>query len=56
VLSLAISSCPNDTFVFCHMTTRYKLTLNDVETLNRCAERGEFDILVARSVIYGVPR
>ncbi len=44
MLSLAISPCPNDTFVFATMTPRYRLTLDDVEALNARAEQGEFDI------------
>jgi 1,4-dihydroxy-6-naphthoate synthase len=44
MLSLAISPCPNDTFIFGSMARRYRLTLEDVETLNTRAERGAFDI------------
>jgi 1,4-dihydroxy-6-naphthoate synthase len=44
MLSLAISPCPNDTFVFARMAARYHLTLDDVEALNARAERGEFDV------------
>jgi 1,4-dihydroxy-6-naphthoate synthase len=44
MLSLAISPCPNDTFIFASMADRYRLALDDVEALNARAERGEFDI------------
>jgi 1,4-dihydroxy-6-naphthoate synthase len=44
MLTLAISPCPNDTFVFAAMADRYRLTLADVELLNASAERGDFDI------------
>lgn len=44
MLSLAISPCPNDTFIFASMVERYRLTLDDIETLNARAEHGEFDI------------
>ena len=44
MLSLAISPCPNDTFIFASMIDRYRSTLDDVEALNVRAERGEFDL------------
>lgn len=44
MLSLAISPCPNDTFIFASMIGRYRATLDDVEALNVRAERGEFDL------------
>ena len=44
MLSLAISPCPNDTFIFASMAGRYQVTLDDVEALNARAEAGEFDI------------
>ena len=44
MLSLAISPCPNDTFVFSSMVHNYALTIDDVESLNRRAEHAEFDI------------
>lgn len=53
MLSLAISPCPNDTFVFCGMADRYRLTLDDVEGLNRRAERGEFDLSKISVAAYG---
>jgi len=53
VLSLAISPCPNDTFIFCGMKDRYALTLDDVEALNRGAERGAFDIVKISAAAYG---
>ncbi|MFN2385092.1 MAG: MqnA/MqnD/SBP family protein [Thermoanaerobaculia bacterium] len=53
MLSLAISPCPNDTFVFCAMADRYRLTLDDVEALNRRAERGEFDLTKISVAAYG---
>lgn len=53
MLSLAISPCPNDTFVFCAMAGRYQLALDDVEALNRRAERGEFDVTKISVAAYG---
>jgi 1,4-dihydroxy-6-naphthoate synthase len=44
MLSLAISPCPNDTFIFASMIDRYRATLDDVEALNVRAEHGEFDL------------
>ena len=53
MLSLAISPCPNDTFVFCAMAARYRLTLDDVEALNRRAEDGEFDLTKISVAAFG---
>jgi 5,8-dihydroxy-2-naphthoate synthase len=53
MLSLAISPCPNDTFVFCAMADHYRLALDDVEALNRRAEEGEFDITKISVAAYG---
>lgn len=53
MLSLAISPCPNDTFIFCAMAGRYRLALDDVEALNRRAEHGEFDITKISVAAYG---
>jgi 1,4-dihydroxy-6-naphthoate synthase len=53
MLSLAISPCPNDTFVFCAMASRYQLALDDVETLNQRAECEEFDIVKISVAAYG---
>jgi 1,4-dihydroxy-6-naphthoate synthase len=53
MLSLAISPCPNDTFVFCAMAERYRLTLDDVEALNRRAETSEFDVTKISVAAYG---
>ena len=53
MLSLAISPCPNDTFIFCQMAARYRLELDDVESLNLRAERGEFDITKISVAAYG---
>lgn len=53
MLTLAISPCPNDTFIFCGMKDRYALTLDDVEALNRGAERGAFDIVKISAAAYG---
>ena len=53
MLSLAISPCPNDTFIFCAMAARYQLTLDDVEALNRRAEAGEFDVTKISVAAYG---
>lgn len=53
MLSLAISPCPNDTFIFCAMKDRYALVLDDVEALNRGAERGAFDVVKISAAAYG---
>lgn len=53
MLSLAISPCPNDTFVFHAMAGRYRLELDDVEALNRRAERGEFDVTKISVAAFG---
>ncbi|HUG52190.1 MAG TPA: 1,4-dihydroxy-6-naphthoate synthase [Vicinamibacteria bacterium] len=53
MLSLAISPCPNDTFVFWAMADRYRLCLDDVEALNRRAEGGEFDLTKISVAAYG---
>ena len=53
MLSLAISPCPNDTFIFCEMVPRYRLELDDVESLNLRAERGEFDVTKISVAAYG---
>jgi 1,4-dihydroxy-6-naphthoate synthase len=53
VLSLAISPCPNDTFVFAGLANAYRLTLDDVEALNMRAEQGEFDITKVSVAAYG---
>lgn len=53
MLSLAISPCPNDTFIFCAMAPNYALELDDVEALNQRAERGEFDLTKISVAAYG---
>lgn len=53
MLSLAISPCPNDTFIFCEMAPRYSLVLDDVESLNERAEHGEFDVTKISVAAYG---
>lgn len=53
MLSLAISPCPNDTFIFCAMKSRYSLVLDDVESLNERAERQEFDVTKISVAAYG---
>lgn len=53
MLTLAISPCPNDTFIFCGMKDRYALVLDDVEALNRGAEQGAFDIVKISVAAYG---
>jgi 1,4-dihydroxy-6-naphthoate synthase len=53
MLSLAISPCPNDTFIFAKMIDRYRVALDDVEALNERAERGEFDITKISAAAYG---
>ena len=47
MLSLAISPCPNDTFIFAAMAAsgRYRVVLDDVEALNQGAETEAFDIV-----------
>lgn len=56
MLSLAISPCPNDTFIFAEMAARphaYDLTLDDVEALNQAAERETFDIVKISVAAFG---
>ena len=53
MLSLAISPCPNDTFVFAGLADQYRLTLDDVEALNVRAEQGEFDVTKVSVAAYG---
>ena len=53
MLSLAISPCPNDTFIFCGMADRYRLVLDDVEALNQGAEHGDFDVVKISVAAYG---
>lgn len=56
MLSLAISPCPNDTFIFAAMAAmpdRYALVLDDVEALNQGAERSAFDIVKVSAAAYG---
>jgi 1,4-dihydroxy-6-naphthoate synthase len=53
MLTLAISPCPNDTFIFCEMASRYHLEFDDVESLNLRAEQGEFDVTKISVAAYG---
>jgi 5,8-dihydroxy-2-naphthoate synthase len=53
MLSLGISPCPNDTFIFCAMAKNYRLEMDDVESLNVRAERGEFDVTKISVAAYG---
>jgi 1,4-dihydroxy-6-naphthoate synthase len=56
MLSLAISPCPNDTFIFAALATmpdRYALVLDDVEALNHGAENGAFDVVKISVAAYG---
>jgi 1,4-dihydroxy-6-naphthoate synthase len=53
MLSLGISPCPNDTFIFCGMSGGYRLVLDDVEALNRRAEDGELDVTKVSVAAYG---
>jgi 1,4-dihydroxy-6-naphthoate synthase len=53
MLSLAISPCPNDTFIFARMADRYRLVLDDIEALNARAEDGEFDITKISVAAFG---
>lgn len=56
MLTLAISPCPNDTFIFAAMANqadRYRLVLDDVEALNQGAEQGAFDIVKISVAAYG---
>ena len=45
-VSIGYSPCPNDTFIFCKLAKREEYTthLHDVETLNRWAFEGRFDV------------
>lgn len=56
MLSLAISPCPNDTFIFGEMAPRYRLELDDVESLNLRAQRAEFDVTKISVAAYGYIR
>lgn len=55
MLSLAISPCPNDTFIFAAMAAsgRYRVMLDDVEALNQGAEAEAFDIVKISVAAYG---
>jgi len=53
MLSLAVSPCPNDTFIFCAMAGRYRFILDDVEALNLRAESGEFDVTKISMAAFG---
>lgn len=55
MLSLAISPCPNDTFIFASMAAsgRYRVILDDVEALNQGAEAEAFDIVKISVAAYG---
>jgi len=56
MLKLAISPCPNDTFAFFDLIAKekeFELTLDDVETLNRRAERGEAEITKLSVAAFG---
>lgn len=53
MLSLAISPCPNDTFIFNAMKDRYRLLLDDVEALNAGAESAAFDVVKISVAAYG---
>jgi 1,4-dihydroxy-6-naphthoate synthase len=53
MLSLAFSPCPNDTFIFCAMANDYRIEMDDVESLNLRAERGEFDVTKISVAAYG---
>jgi 1,4-dihydroxy-6-naphthoate synthase len=56
MLTLAISPCPNDTFIFAGMAAaadRYALVLDDVEALNEGAEREAFDVVKVSVAAYG---
>lgn len=53
MLSLAISPCPNDTYIFAALAQRYRLIFDDVEALNRRAEAGEFDVVKLSVASYG---
>ena len=53
MLSLAISPCPNDTFIFATMIDRYRVELDDVEALNARAEQAEFDLTKISVAAFG---
>ncbi|MHC4223362.1 MAG: 1,4-dihydroxy-6-naphthoate synthase [Planctomycetota bacterium] len=52
-MTLAISPCPNDTFAFHALRNEYRLVFDDVDGLNRRAERGEFDLTKISVAAYG---
>ncbi|QLH44243.1 MAG: hypothetical protein HWD58_00565 [Bacteroidota bacterium] len=45
--TLAISPCPNDTFIFEHLiaSNQYEVSFEDIETLNSLASAGQPDIV-----------
>ncbi len=45
-ITCAYSTCPNDTFIFCHLAQQadVEIHLHDVETLNRMAFEEKFDV------------
>ncbi|MBF0243254.1 MAG: 1,4-dihydroxy-6-naphthoate synthase [Desulfamplus sp.] len=61
--SLAYSSCPNDTFIFHALAHKllkadfnFNITIADVETLNKYAEKVRFDITKLSFATFGVLR
>jgi 1,4-dihydroxy-6-naphthoate synthase len=55
MMKLGISPCPNDTFAFHHLIEGggFEVTLDDVEALNRRAERQELDVVKVSVAAYG---
>jgi len=55
MLKLVLSPCPNDTFAFHHLIAEggCDVVLDDVEALNRRAERGEADVIKISVAAYG---
>lgn len=55
MLRLFVSPCPNDTFAFHHLIRSggFDVTLDDVESLNLRAERGEPDVVKISVAAYG---
>jgi 1,4-dihydroxy-6-naphthoate synthase len=55
MLTLGISPCPNDTFAFHHLIESggFEVVLDDVEALNRRAEKGVIDVVKISVAAYG---
>ncbi|HEX5135967.1 MAG TPA: MqnA/MqnD/SBP family protein, partial [Planctomycetota bacterium] len=54
-MKLGISPCPNDTFAFHRLIEEggFDVVFDDVEALNRRAEKGEIDVVKVSVAAYG---